>query len=122
MHMAASTNSVNNLNKKPKDKLASGSKRQIRVRSIGEDYSVWIDISPKETGSTLAEKIHIIASRKTKKVASVTTAAGRKISLDRRPLFDGWDDLQKFQSGEEWQVEWCEQDRRLVDRLLSKVV
>ena len=83
---------------------------------------MWIDIAPNETGAGIAEKIQTIATYKTKKVLSITTASGRKIALNRRPLFDGWADVQEIQHGEEWTVEWGDLDRGVMDRLLSKVV
>lgn len=42
--------------------------------------------------------------------------------LNRRRLFDGWADLENFQDGERWEVEWGDLDKSIVDRLLSKVV
>lgn len=70
----------------------------------------------------MAEKIHIIATFRTRKIVSITTASGRKVPLDNRPVFGSWVDMENFQDGERWTVEWCENDRGVVDRLISKVV
>lgn len=102
--------------------IANKEKRQITVQSINEEHRVWIDIAPNETGASLAHKIHVIATFRTKKILSITTASGRKVPLNRRRLFDGWADLENFQDGERWEVEWGDLDKSIVDRLLSKVV
>ncbi|KAG1234449.1 hypothetical protein G6F68_002535 [Rhizopus microsporus] len=107
-----------------KDTSAKNEKktRQITVQSINKEHRVWIDVSPTETGLSLAEKIHIIATFRTRKIVSITTASGRKIPLDNRPVFGSWVDMENFQDGERWTVEWCENDRGVMDRLISKVV
>lgn len=96
--------------------------RQITVQSINKEHRVWIDVLPSETGLSLAEKIHIIATFRTRKIVSITTASGRKVPLDNRPVFGNWVDMDNFENGERWTVEWCENDRGVMDRFLSKVV
>ncbi|KAI8332764.1 hypothetical protein BD560DRAFT_415265 [Blakeslea trispora] len=96
--------------------------RQITVQSINAEHRVWIDVLPSETGLSLAEKIHVIATFRTRKVVSITTASGRKITLDNRPVFGSWMDMENFQDGERWTVEWRENDRGMVDKLLSKMI
>ncbi|KAI8377211.1 hypothetical protein EDC96DRAFT_494885 [Choanephora cucurbitarum] len=96
--------------------------RQITVQSINAEHRVWIDVLPSETGLSLAEKIHVIATFRTRKVVSITTASGRKITLDNRPVFGSWMDMESFQDGERWTVEWRENDRGMVDKLLSKMI
>ncbi|KAI7860325.1 hypothetical protein BDC45DRAFT_529933 [Circinella umbellata] len=97
-------------------------KRQIIVQSINVGHRVHIDVAANETGQSLAEKIHQIATFRTRKIISITTATGRKISLDRRPVFDGWADIQNFENEEEWDVEWTSLDKSMIDRFFSKVV
>ncbi|CDS14320.1 hypothetical protein LRAMOSA06490 [Lichtheimia ramosa] len=102
---------------KPEDNI-----RQITVQSINKEHMVWIKIDTTETGLSLANKIHTIATFRTRKIVSITTAAGRTIPLDHRPVFGSWMDMDDFQNGEEWKVEWCELDKGLVDRLVSKFI
>lgn len=92
------------------------------MQSINKEHRVWIDVAPNETGASLAEKIHVIATFRTRKVLSITTASGRSIPLNKRPVFSSWSDLESFEDGEQWHVEWGEMDRSVMDRLLSKVV
>lgn len=97
--------------------------RRIRVQSVNEMHRVWIDVAPNETGSTLADKIHTIATFRTMKIISITSAKGRDIPLGKQPVFTSWDDLQDFQDGEEWKVKWVPLERRnIVDRIMSRVV
>ncbi|KAI7886190.1 hypothetical protein K492DRAFT_178338 [Lichtheimia hyalospora FSU 10163] len=96
--------------------------RQITVQSINKEHMVWIKIDTTETGLSLANKIHTIATFRTRKIVSITTAAGRTIPLDHRPVFGSWMDMDEFKHGEEWKVEWCELDKGLVDRLVSKFI
>ncbi|GAN03696.1 hypothetical protein MAM1_0046c03151 [Mucor ambiguus] len=96
--------------------------RQITVQSINAEHRVWIDVLPSETGLSLAEKIHIIATFRTRKIVSIATASGRKVPLDNRPVFGSWMDMENFVDGERWTVEWRENDRGVVDRFFSKVV
>ncbi|KAJ8659319.1 hypothetical protein O0I10_005034 [Lichtheimia ornata] len=97
--------------------------RRIRVQSVNEMHRVWIDVAPNETGYTLADKIHTIATFRTMKIVSITSAHGRPIPLTKQHVFTSWDDLQGFEDGEEWKVEWVPLERRnLVDRIMSRVV
>ncbi|CAO3694708.1 unnamed protein product [Rhizopus stolonifer] len=96
--------------------------RQITVQSINKEHRVWIDVLPSETGLSLAEKIHIIATFRTRKIVSITTASGRKVPLDHRPVFGNWVDMDNFENGERWMVDWCENDRGVMERFISKVV
>ncbi|KAJ2959866.1 hypothetical protein NQZ79_g4685 [Umbelopsis isabellina] len=100
----------------------SGKVRQITVPSINKEHRVWINVDPTETGVSLAEKIHIIATFRTRKILSITTASGRQIPLDHRPIFGSWVDMEKFVDGEPWKVEWGDLDKGVVDKLLSKMV
>lgn len=102
--------------------LCIAKKRQITVQSINKEHRVWIDVSPKETGNSLAEKIHIIATFRTRKILSITTASGRKIPLTSRPVFKTWAEAEQFEDGEQWTVEWSELERNVVDRFLAKMV
>ncbi|KAI8332150.1 hypothetical protein BC941DRAFT_455896 [Chlamydoabsidia padenii] len=96
--------------------------RQITVRSVNEEHRVWIDISPTETGLSLAAKIHRIATFGTRKVLKITTTQGRIIPLDNRPIFGSWMDMTSFENGEHWQVEWGSLDRSMVDKFFAKVI
>ncbi|KAI8370484.1 uncharacterized protein BYT42DRAFT_582592 [Radiomyces spectabilis] len=96
--------------------------RQITVQSINKEHRVWINVEPTETGLSLAEKIQIIATFRTRKILKITTASGRPIPLDHRPVFGSWMDMDSFVDGERWQVEWGELDKSVVDRLFAKVV
>ena len=96
--------------------------RQITVQSINAEHRVWIDVLPSETGLSLAEKIHIIATFRTRKIVSIETKSGRKVPLDNRPVFGSWMDMESFEDGERWAVEWRENDRGVVDRFMSKIV
>jgi hypothetical protein len=100
----------------------TGKVRQITVPSINKEHRVWINVDPTETGLTLAEKIHIIATFRTRKILSITTASGRQIPLDHRPIFGSWVDMEKFVDGEPWKVEWGELDKGVMDKLFSKMV
>lgn len=112
-------------NKKDKDKGKGKPERKVRqitVPSINKEHRVWINVDPTETGLSLAEKIHIIATFRTRKILSITTASGRQIPLDHRPIFGSWVDMEKFVDGEPWKVEWGDLDKGVVDKLLSKMV
>ncbi|KAG0765349.1 hypothetical protein G6F33_008222 [Rhizopus arrhizus] len=111
-----------NKNEKKESNKNEKKTRQITVQSINKEHRVWIDVLPSETGLSLAEKIHIIATFRTRKIVSITTASGRKVPLDNRPVFGNWVDMDNFENGERWSVEWCENDRGVMDRFLSKVV
>ncbi|KAG2193511.1 hypothetical protein INT47_004746 [Mucor saturninus] len=107
---------------KKKDAKPEKKVRQITVQSINIEHRVWIDVLPAETGLSLAEKIHIIATFRTRKIVSITSASGRKVPLDNRPVFGSWMDMENFVDGERWTVEWRENDRGVVDRFMSKIV
>ncbi|KAF7720851.1 hypothetical protein EC973_005902 [Apophysomyces ossiformis] len=108
--------------KKKKKDQAENKTRQITVQSINKEHRVWINVEPTETGLSLAEKIHIIATFRTRKILSITTASGRQITLDNRPIFGSWMEMENFENGEPWKVEWGELDKGVVDRFLSKVI
>ncbi|KAL9541405.1 hypothetical protein MBANPS3_009146 [Mucor bainieri] len=114
---ASAVDSKSKKKEKPEKKV-----RQITVQSINAEHRVWIDVLPSETGLSLAEKIHIIATFRTRKIVSITTASGRKVPLDNRPVFGSWMEMENFVDGERWTVEWRENDRGVVDRFFSKVV
>ncbi|CAM0139729.1 unnamed protein product [Umbelopsis sp. WA50703] len=112
-------------NRKDKDKGKGKPERKVRqitVPSINKEHRVWINVDPTETGVSLAEKIHIIATFRTRKILSITTASGRQIPLDHRPIFGSWVDMEKFVDGEPWKVEWGDLDKGVVDKLFSKMV
>ncbi|KAI9485703.1 MAG: hypothetical protein EXX96DRAFT_16710 [Benjaminiella poitrasii] len=96
--------------------------RQIRVKSINNDYLVWITVEPKETGESLAEKIHTIATFRTRKILTVTTASGRNVQLDKTPVFKKWEDMEDFKNGETWSVTWGPLKRSMMDKILSKFI
>ncbi|KAI8072420.1 hypothetical protein BC940DRAFT_140717 [Gongronella butleri] len=106
-----------------KDENADSSKvRQITVQSVNREHRVWIDIQPTETGLSLADKIYHIATFRTKKIVKITTAQGRVVPLNARPIFGNWMDMSTFENGEHWDVEWTELDRSTVDKLFSRIV
>ncbi|KAI7902726.1 uncharacterized protein BX663DRAFT_510265 [Cokeromyces recurvatus] len=103
-------------------KKSDKSIRQIRVKSINNDYLVWISVEPKETGESLAEKVHTIATFSTRKIISVTTASGRNIPLNKSPVFRNWEDLEEFEDGEIWSVTWGPLKKSMMDKILSKFI
>ncbi|KAI8875440.1 hypothetical protein K501DRAFT_162057, partial [Backusella circina FSU 941] len=80
--------------------------RHITVASINPGLRAWIRIHPRDTGKSLAERIHVIASYKTQKVIRLTSQSGRPIPLDNTPIFKDWDEIKEFKEGEAWKVEW----------------
>ncbi|ORX46334.1 hypothetical protein DM01DRAFT_1339654 [Hesseltinella vesiculosa] len=94
--------------------------RQITVKSVNQEHRVWIDVLPTETGLSLADKIHHIATFRTKKILKIATAQGRIIPLDARPVFGNWMDMALFENGEHWKVQWTDLDRSIVHNFLSK--
>lgn len=70
----------------------------------------------------MAQKIHTIATFRTRKILSITTASGRSVPLDHRPVFGSWMDMDDFQNGEQWKVEWGELDKGLMDKIVSRFV
>ncbi|KAI9484722.1 hypothetical protein BDB00DRAFT_792634 [Zychaea mexicana] len=58
----------------------------------------------------------------TRKILSITTASGRTIPLDNRPVFGSWMDMDNFEDGEQWKVEWCELDKGIMDKLVSRFI
>ncbi|CAO3651741.1 unnamed protein product [Cunninghamella echinulata] len=94
--------------------------RQITVKSVNKEYRVWIDILPTETGISLANKIRQIATFGTRKIIKITTKQGRVIPLDARPIFGNWMDMSTFENGEFWKVEWCDLDKSMMDKFISK--
>ena len=69
-------------------------------------YRVWIRVNPTDTGKTLAQRIHVVATYKSRKILSITTANGRDIPLDDTPVFDDWSEIEKHEDGAPWEVEW----------------
>ncbi|KAI7853370.1 hypothetical protein BDC45DRAFT_511052 [Circinella umbellata] len=96
--------------------------RQITVQSINKEHRVWINIDTTETGLTLAQKIHTIATFRTRKILSITTSSGRSVPLDHRPVFGSWMDMDDFKNGEQWKVEWGQLDKGLMDKIVSRFV
>jgi hypothetical protein len=97
--------------------------RQITVKCITDDYRVWITIEPEETGKSVAKKIESLASFRTRRVTSITTASGRKVALNKNPIFMHWTSIDTFQHGETWTVTWGPLKKpSLVDVVLSKFI
>lgn len=92
------------------------------MKSINDDYRVWITVEPKETGESIAEKIHVIATFRTRKITSVTTASGRKIPLNKTPVFKNWEDMDDFEHGETWTVTWGPLKKSFMDKVFSKFI
>ncbi|OAD69217.1 hypothetical protein PHYBLDRAFT_159876 [Phycomyces blakesleeanus NRRL 1555(-)] len=120
-HKAGSISPKDN-KKNKKDTSPERKVRQITVQSINKEHRVWIVVEPTETGLSLAEKIHQIATFRTRKILTITSASGRQVPLDNRPVFGSWSDMESFQDGEGWQVTWGDLDKSVVDRIFSKVV
>ncbi|KAK4514652.1 uncharacterized protein ATC70_002253 [Mucor velutinosus] len=96
--------------------------RQITVKSINDDYRVWITVEPKETGESIAEKIHVIATFRTRKITSITTASGRQVPLNKTPVFKNWEDMDDFEHGETWTVTWGPLKKSFMDKVFSKFI
>ncbi|GAN02627.1 hypothetical protein MAM1_0025d02072 [Mucor ambiguus] len=96
--------------------------RQITVKSINDDYRVWITVEPKETGESIAQKIHAIATFRTRKITSVTTASGRKVPLNKTPVFKNWEDMDDFEHGETWTATWGPLKKSFMDKVFSKFI
>lgn len=96
--------------------------RQITVRSISDEHRVWITIEPKETGISIAKKVHAIATFRTQRILTVTTASGRKIALDKTPVFHSWEDFNNFENGETWDFTYGPLNRSKIDKFLSKII
>jgi hypothetical protein len=93
------------------------------VKCVTDDYRVWITIEPEETGKSIAKKIETLASFRTCKVTSITTASGRKIALNKVPIFMHWTNIDNFEHGETWTVTWGPLKKlSLVDMVLSKLI
>ncbi|KAI7848308.1 hypothetical protein BDC45DRAFT_318938 [Circinella umbellata] len=69
-------------------------------------YRVWIRVNPTDTGRTLAQRIHVVATYKSRKILSVTTTSGKDIPLDDTAVFDGWSEIEQHEDGAPWEVEW----------------
>ncbi|KAI8367089.1 hypothetical protein BD560DRAFT_147915 [Blakeslea trispora] len=95
--------------------LGSDEDRHITVSSINPGQRVWIRIKPRDTGKSLAERIHYVASYQTRKVTKITTTSGRNIPIDNTPLFDDWDEILNFKNGEPWRVEWVPVESPYID-------
>ncbi|RCH99541.1 hypothetical protein CU097_011165 [Rhizopus azygosporus] len=91
--------------------------RHITVASVNPGQRVWIRIHPTDTGKTLAERIHIVATYQTRKVTKITTKNGRNIPLDNTPLFADWNEILSFEEGEPWTVEWTYMDHPYLEKL-----
>ncbi|KAG0945699.1 hypothetical protein G6F57_005455 [Rhizopus arrhizus] len=91
--------------------------RHITVASLKPGQRVWIRIHPTDTGKTLAERIHIVASYQTRRVTKITTKNGRNIPLDNTALFEDWNEILLFEEGESWTVEWTFMDHPYLEKL-----
>lgn len=97
--------------------IANKEDRHITVASVNPGQRVWIRIHPTDTGKTLAERIHIVATYQTRKVTKITTKNGRNIPLDNTPLFADWNEILSFEEGEPWTVEWTYMDHPYLEKL-----
>ncbi|KAI9284662.1 hypothetical protein BC943DRAFT_325335 [Umbelopsis sp. AD052] len=68
-------------------------------------HRVWIAIKPNDTGKTLAQRIHVVATLRTMKITGIKTAAGREVPLDNTPVFSTWQEIENFHDGELWTFE-----------------
>ncbi|KAJ2957670.1 hypothetical protein NQZ79_g6658 [Umbelopsis isabellina] len=68
-------------------------------------HRVWIAVKPSDTGKTLAQRIHVVATFRTMKITGLRTANGRQVPLDNTPVFATWDEIENFQDGELWTFE-----------------
>ncbi|SAL95303.1 hypothetical protein [Absidia glauca] len=87
--------------------------RHITVPSVIEDQRVWIRVHPTDTGKSLASRIQIVATYKTRKILSITTDKGRAIALDDTPVFQDWSGVMQMEDGAPWKVEWTVLDHNL---------
>ncbi|ORX53530.1 hypothetical protein DM01DRAFT_1383558 [Hesseltinella vesiculosa] len=87
--------------------------RHITVPSVIEDQRVWIRVHPTDTGKSLAARIQIVASYKTRKVTKITTDKGRVVPLDDSALFPDWADVMRMTDGTAWKIEWVPVDNSL---------
>lgn len=71
-------------------------------------------MNPTDTGRSLAQRIHIVATYKSRKILRVVTANGRDIPLDDTPVFDDWSEIEKLEDGAPWQVEWGPLDHHFI--------
>ncbi|KAI9256664.1 hypothetical protein BDA99DRAFT_144457 [Phascolomyces articulosus] len=120
------------LSKKKKEKFKKNSKesdngeeprqKQFRVQSINKEHVAWINLEIDDTGKILAERICKVATFNTKKITSIVTASGRSLPLDNRPVFGSWMDMDTFQHGETWKVEWGERDKGFFERIFHNFV
>lgn len=93
--------------------LADPDHRHITVPSVIEDQRVWIRVHPTDTGKSLASRIQIVATYKTRKILSITTDKGRTIALDETPVFQDWAGVMQMEDGAPWKVEWTVLDHNL---------
>lgn len=71
---------------------------------------VWIRLNPTDTGKALAQRIHVVATYKSRKILSIKTTSGRVIPLDDTPVFDDWNEIANLEDGAPWEVEWGQKD------------
>ncbi|KAI8341164.1 hypothetical protein BC941DRAFT_201941 [Chlamydoabsidia padenii] len=93
--------------------LADPDHRHITVPSVIEDQRVWIRVHPTDTGKSLASRIQIVATYKTRKILKITTDKGRPIALDDTPVFKDWAGVMEMEDGAPWKVEWTVLDHNL---------
>ncbi|ORZ01073.1 hypothetical protein BCR43DRAFT_486331 [Syncephalastrum racemosum] len=94
--------------------------RHITVPSINPGQRVWIRVHPTDTGKTLAQRIHIIATYKSRKITRIVTANDREIPLDDTAVFEDWNEIEKLQDGDPWKVEWGPLDHSFLGGELNK--
>ncbi|KAI8388632.1 uncharacterized protein BYT42DRAFT_560740 [Radiomyces spectabilis] len=107
-----------NLNKSlPQVPTTDPNDRHITVPSIDPEHRVWIRVHPTDTGKSLAQRIHIVATFKTRKITKIKTATGREVPINDTPVFSDWNEITQLQDGAPWQVEWGPIENQLLDAI-----
>ncbi|KAI7875140.1 hypothetical protein K492DRAFT_34104 [Lichtheimia hyalospora FSU 10163] len=91
-------------------KIGDPNHRHITVPSVNPGQRVWIRLNPTDTGKALAQRIHVVATYKSRKILSIKTTSGRVIPLDDTPVFDDWTEIANLEDGAPWEVEWGQLD------------
>ncbi|KAI9311114.1 hypothetical protein BX666DRAFT_1110035 [Dichotomocladium elegans] len=92
--------------KRPEIPSSDPNNRHITVPSVNPGQRVWIRVKPNDTGKSLAQRIHVVATYKSKKILTIKSTSGRIIPLDDTPVFQDWNEIIKLEDGEPWEVEW----------------
>ncbi|KAG0180271.1 hypothetical protein DFQ28_001507 [Apophysomyces sp. BC1034] len=83
--------------------------------TLPKSQRVWIRVHPTDTGKSLAQRIHVVATYQTRKILKIQTATGRLVPLDETPVFTDWSEVSRLNDGEPWRVEWGLMDNHLID-------